>query len=91
MIAGFLCALMFLPVAFSAMMVASGGTPPTTVSFSDWSSVLSAITSQISVSTVVGVLAGTIGAGIGLVFMWWGVRKLVRFLMGAFRRGRMSV
>lgn len=28
---------------------------------------------------------------IGLVFLWWGVRKSVRILVKAFRRGRLSV
>lgn len=54
-----------------------------------WSSVLSAMTSQISVTTVVGVLASVVTAGIGLVFMWWGGRKLARVLMGAFRGGKL--
>lgn len=70
------------------IMVAEG---PTAVSSADWASVLSAMTSQISVSTVVAVLASTTGAAIGLVFMWWGVRKLARVLMSAFRRGKLSV
>ena len=61
------------------------------VSSADWASVLSAMTGQISVSTVVAVLASTTGAAIGLVFMWWGVRKLARVLMAAFRRGKLSV
>lgn len=63
----------------------------TTVTASDWASVISAMTSQISVSTVVGVLATLVTAGIGLVFLWWGVRKAVRSLMAAFRKGRMSL
>lgn len=61
----------------------------TAVSSADWASVLSAMTGQISVSTVVGVLASVVGAGIGLVFMWWGVRKLARTLMAAFRSGKL--
>lgn len=60
------------------------------ISWSDLSSVLSAITGQISVTTVIAVVAGAIGAAIGLVFMWWGVRKLIRVLMGAFRNGKLS-
>lgn len=63
----------------------------TAVSSADWASVLSVMTGQISVSTVVAVLASTTGAAIGLVFMWWGVRKLARVLMAAFRRGKLSV
>lgn len=61
------------------------------VSASDWSSVISAMTSQISVATVVGVLATLVAAGIGLVFMWWGVRKAIASLMSAFRKGKMKV
>lgn len=64
---------------------------PAAVSASDWSSVISAMTSQISVATVVGVLATLVAAGIGLVFMWWGVRKAIGSLMSAFRKGKMKV
>ena len=62
----------------------------TAIGWSDLSSVLTAITNQISVTTVIAVLAGAIGASIGLVFMWWGVRKLIRVIMSAFRKGRLS-
>lgn len=58
---------------------------------SAFSSVITALTSQISVSTVVEVLAYTAGICVALVFMWWGVRKALRALMGAFRKGRMSL
>lgn len=70
------------------MLFLTGGS---TVSSEAWSSVLTAMTAQISVESVVGVIAATVTAGIGLVFMWWGVRKLVRAVMGAFRKGKLSV
>lgn len=66
-------------------------TPPEVVKASDWASVINAMTSQISVSTVVGVLATLVTAGIGLVFLWWGVRKAVGSLMGSFRSGRIRL
>lgn len=62
----------------------------TAIGWSDLSSVLSAITDQISVTTVIAVVAGAVGAAIGLVFMWWGVRKLIRVIMAAFRKGKLS-
>lgn len=65
--------------------------PPKVVTASDWASVISAMTSQISVSTVVGVLATLVTAGVGLVFLWWGVRKAVGSLMGSFRSGRIRL
>lgn len=61
------------------------------VTASDWQSVITAMTAQISVDTIVGVLASLVTAGIGLVFMWWGVRKAARSLMAAFRKGKMSI
>lgn len=63
----------------------------TVISATDWSAVLNALTAQISVSTVVGVLATMVTAGIGLVFMWWGVRKLISVIMRAFKKGKLSV
>lgn len=65
--------------------------PSKVVTASDWASVITAMTSQISVSTVVGVLATLVTAGIGLVFLWWGVRKAVGSLMGSFRSGRIRL
>lgn len=76
------------PIAGVAVF-ASGSS--TTVTASDWTSVITAMTGQISVSTVVAVLATLVTAGIGLVFMWWGVRKAIRSLMAAFRKGKMSL
>lgn len=65
--------------------------PAGVVTASDWASVITAMTGQISVSTVVGVLGTLVTAGIGLVFLWWGVRKAVGSLMGSFRSGRIRL
>lgn len=61
------------------------------VTAADWASVMSKFTAQISVSTIVAVLVTMVTSGIGLVFMWWGVRKAARSLMAAFRKGKMSI
>ena len=63
----------------------------TSVSGADFSAIMEAITNQISVSTVVSVLAVAAGSCIGLVFMWWGVRKCIGVLMSAFRKGKVSL
>lgn len=65
--------------------------PAGVVTASDWASVISAMTGQISVSTVTATLATLVTAGIGLVFLWWGVRKAVGSLMGSFRSGRIRL
>lgn len=61
------------------------------ITSSDWSSVMTALTGQISVGTVVEVLAVVAGACVGLAFMWWGVRKATRALMSAFKKGKVSL
>lgn len=55
------------------------------------SSMLQVISPQINVRLVVVVLAGCIAASVGLVFMWWGIRKLTHVMMTAFRGGGLSV
>ena len=65
--------------------------PAAVVTAADWASIITAITGQISVSTVVAAVATMVAAGIGLVFMWWGVRKAARTLLAAFRKGRVSI
>lgn len=80
-----------LPVSVALELIPLADPPSKVVTASDWASVITAMTSQISVSTVVGVLATLVTAGIGLVFLWWGVRKAVGSLMGSFRSGRIRL
>lgn len=72
-----------LPIIYAADVTA--------VSSTDWASIMTALTNQISVSTVVGVLASIAGACVGLVFMHWGVKRSVRALMSAFKRGKLRL
>lgn len=79
---------------FPATVVAfasSGGGSSTVVDPSTYADVLTAMTGQISVTTIVGVLAAAIGASIGFVFLWWGVRKLMSTFFSGFRKGKASV
>lgn len=68
------------------MLTSSGSSAITSTAFK---SVVDAVTAQISVTTVVEVLAYAVPLCIGLVFMWWGVRKVTRMIMGAFRKGKL--
>lgn len=61
------------------------------ITSSDFMSVITALQEQISVSTIVGVLAAGAGLAVGFVFMWWGVRKLIGVIMNAVRKGRVNV
>lgn len=80
-----------LPVSAGLRLIPLEGPTSTVVTANDWASVITAMTGQISVSTVVATLATLVTAGIGLVFMWWGVRKAVGSLMGSFRSGRIRL
>lgn len=62
----------------------------TVIGSSAFSSVISAITAQISVTTIVEVLAYAVPLMIGIVFAWWGIRKVTRMIMGAFRKGKLN-
>lgn len=63
----------------------------TAISSTAFTSVITALQQQISVSTIVEVLAVAAGVAVGLAFMWWGVRKLTRVLMSAFKKGKVSL
>lgn len=60
----------------------------TTVGYNDVKSVIDAVTAQVSVSSIVGVLASVIGVVIGIVFAWWAIRKAMQMIFSAFRKGR---
>lgn len=88
----FLACMMISILSLTMALGASASSATqTVVTPDDFSGVLTALQQQISVSTIVGVLVVVVGACIGLVFMWWGVRKVARAFMGAFRKGKMSV
>lgn len=52
---------------------------------------LGEITGTISIGNIFTVLAAVIGIAIGFVFFWWALRKVIRIVMGAFRKGKVSV
>lgn len=52
---------------------------------------IDAVKTQISVTTVVEVLAYAAAIAVALVFMWWGVRKVSAIIMSAFRKGKLSL
>lgn len=63
-------------------------TPSSTVTASDWATIITDVTSQFSVSTIVKTMSTIVVAGIGFVFLWWGARKAYRALMSAVRKGK---
>lgn len=84
--AGALVAALTSAVAVLPVLASSDST----VSYSDFSSIINTITSQVSVSTIVGVIGSITAVCIGLVFFWWAFRKVVKMIMSAFRNGKYS-
>lgn len=62
----------------------------TLVDYSTFSAVIEAITAQISVAQIVAILASAVGISIAFVFMWWGLRKVTRMVMGSARSGTIN-
>lgn len=85
--AGTSAVLASVSMAFATSSEPSGGSA---VSSADIASVLEALQAQISVASVIEIVAYVLAAGIGLVFMWWAARKLIKTFMGAFRSGRLN-
>lgn len=54
-------------------------------------SVFNDVTGTINISSVVSILGIVVGACVGLVLMWFGIRKVIKIIMGAFRNGKISV
>lgn len=63
-------------------------TSSTTVSVTDFQSIINALTGQISVSTIVAVIAAVVSITVGIAFMWWGARYASRKIMAALKKGR---
>lgn len=49
------------------------------------------LTSSITPTQIVAVLAGMIGVGMTFVLMWFGVRKLISIFKKAVTKGKISV
>lgn len=53
--------------------------------------VLSTMTGSLTASTIVSYLVIGISASLGLVLLWFGIRKLVRMIMAAFKSGKFRI
>lgn len=48
-------------------------------------------TATLNIGNIVAIVGAGIGAVIGIFLAWWGARKLVRMLMAAFKKGKVSM
>ena len=75
-------ALSFFALSFFAL----DATPA--VSWSTFNDLITVLTTQISVSTIMAVIVGVVGITVGIAFMWWGARFASRKLMAALKKGK---
>lgn len=54
-------------------------------------SIFTQATSTLTIGNVVSVIGICIGAAVALYLLWWGVRKVLRVVKGAFSKGKVSV
>lgn len=54
-------------------------------------SIFTSVTGTINIQSILSILGIVVGACVGLVLMWWGIRKVIRIIMGAFKKGKISV
>lgn len=60
----------------------------TAITWSDIQPVLTAITAQLNVASIIAIIAGGVAASIGFVYMWFGVRKLYKMITNSAKGGK---
>lgn len=58
------------------------------VTTTDFSVILEALQSSFNPGEITALIATVLGASVGIAFIWWGGRKLVRAVMSAFTTGK---
>ena len=53
--------------------------------------VTNAVTTQFSISTIASIIGVVLAGCVGLFLFWWGARKVVRMIMSAFKKGKISL
>lgn len=82
--------LSFLLLVPSFAFAAEGDLAGGSFSTTELSTIISTITGVINVQTIITMIAAMITACIGIVFMWWAIRKGIKVIMSAVRKGRVS-
>ena len=86
-----LVSVFLVALLICCLAVPSFAAEVTPIQYSDFESIITTLQSQISVQTVVAIIVAAVGASVGLVFMWWGARKVSGALMAAFKKGKIRI
>ena len=55
------------------------------------SSAFTTISSTVSIANIMKALGIALAAAVGFFFFWWAIRKVVRMVSAAFKKGKISV
>ncbi len=83
-------AFMLMPVAAFASVGEGGAGSGGTFTVTELQTIISTVTGTLNVTSIIGMIAAMITACIGIVFMWWAIRKGIRVIMSAVRKGKVS-
>lgn len=86
-----LCVAMMLTVGISAFAADGDQTAVQSEAVSAVSSAFSTITSTISVSNILKMVGIALAACVAFFFFWWGIRKVIKMVTNAFKKGKVSV
>ncbi len=54
-------------------------------------SIFDDLTATVNVSSILSAIGIALGASVLLFFFWWALRKVIKMVMAAFRKGKVSV
>ena len=57
----------------------------------DFSPIINALTSAVTPTQIIGLVANIVAFGIPFVFMWFGMRKVIKIFRSAVMGGRITV
>lgn len=82
-------ALLFLMTTVSMLTLMVGTAFAEDVTTVDLDPVKDALTSAFTVTEIASVIGIIIATGVSFVLLWWGARKLVSAIIGAFKTGKL--
>ncbi len=86
------CALMMCTMMVPLASAADGTTGETYMSAEQAAQqMLGLVTAEVNFGTILSVIGVGIGAALALMLGWWGLRKLVKMVIGAFKKGNVSL
>lgn len=86
----FMCLAMMFTMGMSAF-AAEGDSAVASEAVNQVKTAFSTVTSTISITNILSMVGVALAACVGFFFFWWGIRKVIKMVTGAFKKGKISV